>query len=115
MTMTTEQTDRRRGQTPKQRIDFSVEEIMKASLAGRLTKEHEAILLANTTNSTYQIMADELGLTSLGTVKSRLNRAREVMNKAVAVHPNGAPKWSVDGRTLLDEKGNRSTFDDVEK
>lgn len=29
-------------------------------------------------------------------------------------HPNGAPMWSPDG-TLLDERGNRSIFDDVDR
>lgn len=29
-------------------------------------------------------------------------------------HPNGAPKWAPDG-TLLDAKGNRSIFDDVDE
>jgi hypothetical protein len=29
-------------------------------------------------------------------------------------HPNGAPKWAPDG-TLLDDKGNRSIFDDVDE
>lgn len=28
-------------------------------------------------------------------------------------HPNGAPMWAPDG-TLLDDKGNRSIFDDVD-
>lgn len=30
-------------------------------------------------------------------------------------HPNGAPKWSKDGEMLLDDKGNRSIFDDVDQ
>lgn len=29
-------------------------------------------------------------------------------------HPNGRPMWSPDG-TLLDDKGNRSIFDDVDE
>ncbi|HEY5411317.1 MAG TPA: hypothetical protein VIJ94_11390 [Caulobacteraceae bacterium] len=30
------------------------------------------------------------------------------------VHPNGAPVFSADG-TMLDERGNRSIFDDVDE
>lgn len=37
----------------------------------------------------------------------------EYERQALEKHPNGAPKYSRDG-TLLDEKGNRSIFDDVD-
>ena len=49
-----------------------------------------------------------------GTVKSRLNRARLAIQHLSKRHPNGEPMFAKDG-TMLDEKGNRSIFDDVDK
>lgn len=41
------------------------------------------------------------------------SRLREKLRKASLIHPNGKPKWGPDG-TLLDDKGNRSVFDDID-
>jgi hypothetical protein len=38
----------------------------------------------------------------------------EYARQAAAKHPNGAPMYAPDG-TLLDEKGERSTFDDIDE
>lgn len=38
----------------------------------------------------------------------------ELVREDGLVHQNGMAKWSKDG-TLLDDKGNRSVFDDVDK
>lgn len=75
--------------------------------------EHYYLALVHAGRGHYEVAAAKLGV-PVGTIKSRLNRGREAMAKlmAAAVHPNGAPKWALDG-TLLDEQGNRSTFDDV--
>lgn len=40
--------------------------------------------------------------------------AREPVDEPPATHPNGAPLFAPDG-TMLDDKGNRSVFDDVDK
>lgn len=43
-----------------------------------LSSDHRAVLLAATSHNTYVAIAQELGL-KVGTVKSRLNRARKVL------------------------------------
>lgn len=80
-----------------------------------LRPEHVAVLCAAGDGAGYVAMAAALGL-KVGTVKSRLNRARAALALARSkrfVHPNGKPMYALDG-TLLDEKGNRSIFDDVD-
>ena len=71
-----------------------------------------AILRLSIDHDYNEIMA-ALNLKSIGTVKSRLNRARLALLAAFK-HPNGAPMYSRDG-TMLDEHGNRSIFDDVDQ
>lgn len=80
-----------------------------------LRPEHFDVLTAAGDGVIYKEMAASLNL-KIGTVKSRLNRARAALAQARSkrfVHPNGQPMYALDG-TLLDEKGNRSIFDDVD-
>lgn len=82
----------------------------------QLSKEHVAILMQHdVAGRGYLAIATDLGV-SVGTVKSRLHRARQSLNllRARATHPNGKPKFAEDG-TMLDERGNRSIFDDVDQ
>lgn len=81
----------------------------------RLRPNHLKILRASMEGS-YADMAQVLSL-NIGTVKSRLNRARAALALARQkqfVHPNGQTKFALDG-TLLNEQGNRSIFDDVDE
>lgn len=78
-----------------------------------LSKPHAEILdLHQVQKLSYREIAEHLGI-SLGTVKSRLNRARLAFKIENDRHPNGAPKWNAEG-VMLDECGNRSIFDDVD-
>lgn len=82
----------------------------------KLSMAHSFILIErDVMGCSYEQLAEKTG-ESLGTVKSRLSRARIHLNllRARAVHPNGKPKFAEDG-TLLDEQGNRSIFDDVDE
>jgi hypothetical protein len=78
---------------------------------GALKAPHLEILQASLTQS-YQEMAVSLDI-PLGSVRSRLHRARAIL-LSFFKHPNGAPMYAKDG-TMLDEHGNRSIFDDVDK
>lgn len=69
------------GRISKQRVHFTAREI--EDRRGRLSAEHHRILMLAATNSPYGEIARSLGL-SVGTVKSRLNRARIVMNALAA-------------------------------
>ena len=83
---------------------------------GEMSSEHTTVLMQHdVAGRNYLTIATELGI-SFGTVKSRLNRARIKLNllRARAVYPNGKPKFAEDG-TMLDERGNRSIFDDVDE
>ena len=75
-----------------------------------LSENHSAILRLSLTED-YSTISKSLGI-RLGTVKSRLNRARLALMAAFHKHPNGKPMFSRDG-IMLDENGNRSVFDDV--
>jgi hypothetical protein len=44
----------------------------------------------------------------------RLRSLAQRIEQTTQKHPNGRPKFSLDG-TLLDDKGNRSIFDDVDE
>lgn len=79
------------------------------------TSEQYLLLIAHTENDYKKL--SETYVVPLGTIKSRINRARTVIARALAEdkHPNGALKWSRDGETFLDDKGNRSIFDDVDE
>lgn len=48
------------------------------------------------------------------TAEETLELLPEETEKDRERHPNGAPKWSPDGKMLLDDQGNRSIFDDVD-
>lgn len=78
----------------------------------KLTTEHAVILTAFAGGVDYGTMAADMNL-NIGTVKSRLNRARSAL-RLLVVHPNGKPMWGKHG-SLLDENGNRSIFDDVDQ
>lgn len=67
---------------PRQNKFFTENQIL--AMNGRLKAKHiDVLLAARDVNLTYEEIAAKLGL-SVGTVKSRLNRAREVMNKFLA-------------------------------
>ena len=78
-------------------------------------KSHQFDVLMTASCSDYVGGASALAI-PLGTYKSRLNRARNKLEKLMAkqMHPNGAPKWAPDG-TMLNEDGSRSIFDDVDE
>ena len=78
----------------------------------KLTDDHVIILNAVACGINYGTMAADMNL-NIGTVKSRLNRARSAL-RLLVVHPNGQPMWGKHG-SLLDENGNRSIFDDVDQ
>ena len=78
----------------------------------KLAAKHVAILTAFAGGISYATMAEDKSL-NIGTVKSRLNRARAAL-RLLVVHPNGQPMWGKHG-SLLDENGNRSIFDDVDQ
>ena len=90
---------------------FTAEDL--AAHAESLTPPHLTILRASLTQSSYAELSAGLGLKE-GTVKSRLNRARLALQHVSKRHPNGTPQYAKDG-TLLDENGNRSIFDDVDR
>lgn len=65
-----------------------------------LSKPHAEILdLHQVQKLSYREIAGHLGI-SLGTVKSRLNRARLAHKIENDRHPNGNPKWDSLGREL---------------
>jgi DNA-directed RNA polymerase specialized sigma24 family protein len=80
-----------------------------------LSPEHHEILTA-TLDKTYEEVAAALTM-PLGTVRSRLNRAREALqhqiNKTLK-HDNGKPMYAPDGKTPLNDDGTRSIFSDVD-
>ena len=78
----------------------------------KLAAKHVAILTAFAGGISYATMAEDKSL-NIGTVKSRLNRARIAL-RSLVIHPNGQPKFSPNG-AMLDENGNRSIFDDVDQ
>lgn len=100
---------------PQQRVKFcpSVVEHYR----DRLKPTHYVVLKSISADMTYELAATTLSL-PIGTVKSRANRGAKVLRDLIAhavatdLHQNGAPKWTHDG-TLLDDKGNRSIFDDL--
>lgn len=65
----------------RQKTDFTEEQIKFAGDA--ITSEHAVVLRAALTGSTYEDMAEGLGL-KVGTVKSRLNRARSALTQVIA-------------------------------
>lgn len=71
--------------------------------------QYAALMRRDVDAAPYGAIAEALGC-QVGTVKSRLNRARLKIRIATDRHPNGAPRWSPSG-TLLDAKGNRSNVD----
>lgn len=81
--------------------------------AGALTSNDVDILLGWANGWSYADLVLHLDI-KLGTVRSRLNRARLKLMPLVYKHPNGAPMYAPDG-TMLDENGNRSIFDDVDE
>ena len=99
----------RRGRTAKR--SFATGLVKR--FEGKLSSEHFAVLMA-ASNGGYAGAAAALDI-PIGTVKSRLNRARERLAAILSNerHPNGAPMWAPDG-TSLDEDGNRSIFNDVD-
>lgn len=65
-----------------------------------MSKKHAEILdLFTVQKLSYREIAGHLGI-SLGTVKSRLNRARLSHKIETDRHPNGNPKWDSLGREL---------------
>lgn len=86
------------------------------AFSDQMSPEHTNVLLnRDVMLCSYEQIAETTGH-SIGTVKSRLNRARVQLNllRVRAVHPNGNPKFADDG-TMLDEQGKRSIFDDVDE
>lgn len=86
------------------------------TFADQMSPAHTNVLLhRDMMLCSYDQIAEQTG-SSIGTVKSRLSRARDILNqlRARTVYPNGNPKFADDG-TLLDEQGNRSIFDDVDE
>jgi len=93
---------------------------MVAMVEGSETK---ALCLApsGVANGTYTVAGDHCGAfakNTLGAVDDPPDYGEAVRAayaaQAEEKHPNGAPKWAPDG-TLLDDKGNRSIFDDVDE
>lgn len=55
--------------------------------AASLSKDHREILIAGDAHATYEEIASSLGL-PVGTVKSRLNRARKALDKIIREQPS---------------------------
>lgn len=98
----------KRGRAPER--PFAVK--LVEQFESKLTKPHFDVLMAATVHN-YEGISLALGI-PLGTVRSRLHRARENLVKllAASVHPNGKPMYADDG-TLLNDDGSRSIFDDL--
>lgn len=96
--------------TRQPRIKPFAEKLIFA-FADQMSPAHTNVLLhRDVMLCSYEQIAEQTGGT-LGTVKSRLSRARDILNqlRARAVYPNGNPKFADDG-TMLDEQGNRSNL-----
>lgn len=66
------------GRPPKQRTDYPIA-LVEANRS-RLSADHFAVLMAATAcNGNVEAIADALSMVSLGTVKSRLHRARKAL------------------------------------
>lgn len=64
--------------------------------ATKLSSDHRAILVAAASGLTYPVMAEQLGI-PVGTVRSRLSRAKVVLDRVVAAAEHKAPPPGFDG------------------
>lgn len=101
--------------------DYPIDDMMKAASRAK-TKEDAvwaALRLLDRRGGGIELPVRGLGGTWSPTVASverrwRYKQNAEYSKQALAKHKNGAPKYARDG-TMLDDKGNRSIFDDVDE
>lgn len=89
-TAETEPPARRRTRKTTQTCEYASDVVEQHK--AKLSKPHYDVLIEAAGTPDYKVIAAALGVTSVGTVKSRLNRARQAIAALIEPEPDRAPQ-----------------------